>query len=68
LLILFDQNLVSKSNINEAQLWMKRKGIDCLALGTFDTFQINIVDLGQVPDADINEIRRLIAEKVTVSA
>lgn len=67
LLIMYDQELIPKQSISIVQGWLNRKGIDCIALSTNGTYQISLVDMGNLPLADINEIRNRIAEKVVVA-
>jgi hypothetical protein len=69
ILIFYSANHISKRDMVMVHDWLHHKGIESCTVPLWDTPHIlSICDLTNMPVSDMDEIRRLIAEKVTVSA
>ena len=66
ILMLYGYDMLSRRDVQIVIGLLARRGIEMIALPVVDGNAVQITDLSNLPAADIDEIRKLIAEKVVV--
>ena len=66
ILMLYDTNMILRRDVEIILGLLRRRGIEMIAAPVYGTNCIHITDLSKLPAADIDEVRKLIAEKVVV--
>lgn len=66
ILMLYGSNMLSRREVQIVTGLLARRGIQMISVPVFDGNFIQITDLSNLPAVDIDEIRKLIAEKVVV--
>ena len=66
ILMLYGSNMLSRRDVQIVTGLLARRGIAMIALPVIDGNAIQITDLSNLPAADIDEVRKMIAEKVVL--